>query len=191
MIYFTAYENFITCLAMLAFGALFPLAESALEASLKLIKSFPSFLKQAYNKKPVFSETAINFKAELKNKLALFFFDVSLVLLFFISFILLSYAFYDGILRIYFFAVALGARFISKKLFKKIDAHITSAISFVLWLFFLAISVLFIPVKVFLKIWRKLFLILYLPIERRVKLRCSSSLFKRKVKEIDLFLQKL
>lgn len=191
MIYFTAYENFIACLAMLAFGALFPLAESALEASLKLIKNFPSFLKQAYNKKPIFLEIAINFKAELKNKLTLFIFDFSLVLLFFISFILLSYAFYDGILRIYFFVAAIGARFISKKLFKKIDANITSAISFVLWLFFLAISVLVIPIKVFLKIWRKLFLILYLPIERRVKLRCSSSLFKRKVKEIDLFLQKL
>lgn len=189
MIYFTAYETLRASLAMLAFGAGFFVFEVAFINTSKAFKYGFAFFKLAYNHNVKFSEIDIKFKADIKNKALLFVLDFFIVVCFFAFFILLSYAFYDGILRIYFFVMAYLSYLFSKKLLKKIDALFGKFTSASLTLVFFALSIALIPLKATLKILIATAKIIYLPIDNRIKSTRSEKILRIKRQEIRRFLQ--
>ncbi len=191
MIYFTSYETFHALVAMLAFGAVFPLLEASLTLIFKTLKNAFHFLKLSYRQTVTFQEIKIKFEADLKNKLVLFFFDFILIITFFIFFIFLSYAFYDGILRIYFLLIAFLACVFSRKIFNKFKEGFERLVCVFLTVVFFIISYLLVPIKVFARLGLKLANLFYAPLKNKLKNIASEKIFKRKCREIQNFLQNI
>ncbi len=187
MIYFTFYEILRFSFVMLIFGAGFVIFELSASIILKSLKSLPYFIKLAFYDKGVFRKIGIKFKAESQSALYLFFIDFISILSFSVFFILLSYAFYDGILRIYFFLISLVSYWVSKKLYgKKLEFILEKLISVLFAASITLISILLIPVKISARILK----ILYRPLGKKLKSERSKRISNKKLREIDVFFRK-
>ena len=178
-------------LAMLAFGAFFLVFQIGLSLSFKALNSSLYFLKVAYSGKAKFSEFESKFKAELKNRYAIFFLDFICITSFFVIFILLSYVFYDGILRIYFFLFAFLSYLLTHKILRGAEDLIIKTLAFGFFIIFLCLSYLLIPFKAIVHLTRRLLKILLSPIKNKLKISCSNRISRKKQKEICKFLQNI
>ena len=191
MIYFSTLETLRAAGVMLIFGTFFPLFVTCLTVILKTLKNTPDFLKLAYNGTVVFQEIKLKIKADLKNKAFLFIIDFISVCAFFILFILLSYAFYDGIFRFYFLLIATVSFIFSKKLFKKSEHFLYVVISLMLSFILIVLSIAFLPLKAAVRLSAILFKIAYLPIKTKLEIISSRKLGQKKRQEILKFLQNI
>ena len=191
MIYFTAYETFRAFIAFALFGTFFPFFEALIVLLFKTIKNSFFYFELSYNKRVDFHKIETKYKADLKNKFALFFLDFITITVFFMFFILISCAFYDGILRIYFFLTALVFHLFSKRLLRSLEKYVNKGISLVITALLLILSLFLIPLKVSMNVILKLLIILYRPIENKIRILVSEKHFKKKQKEISRFLQNI
>lgn len=187
MIYFSLYEILRMTLSMFIFGAFFVCFEIATDTIFTSLADIFHLFKSQFSQNTIFSIYRIKFKAESKNKLQLFFCDLIKTTSFFVIFILLSYAFYDGIVRIWFLLLALLSRFISKNTLGKVMKTLIEKILTVFFFVFSAVlSFLMIPVKILLKLFR----FISLPIVKKAKIKRSRRYFDKKIKEIGTFFAK-
>ena len=192
MIHFAAYETFLASFVMLIFGALFVVFNILLTLTLKSIRFVFESRKLKYIKQSVFSKNEYYFKAEFKNRLIIFALDFINIIVFSILFILLSYSFYDGILRIYFLGIAVGSYIFFKKLAgDKISSLMEKIICSILTCFIIFLRTIAKPLKALYRLLSNLLLILFTPIRKRIEICRSDRIFNTKIREIDAFLLKI
>ena len=150
MIYFTFEETLYALFSMLLFGALFSVLETLFCVFTKTVSKSLFLINLAYSskdiKKDFFAKIRTKFKAEQTNGVYFFILDFVFVFVFFLIFILLSYVFYDGILRIYFLIFAIISHYVSNKIFKKKIEFVLERLSYFFAAAFASIlQILFLP----------------------------------------------
>ena len=184
MIYFSFYETLRTTWAMISFGAFFVVFDIFLGICIACVKNLPFLVGTAIKQNGFFSIIKTKFKADCYNRIYLFLKDFFSLLTFSIVFILLSYAFYDGIFRIYFLFLSLSSFAITKKLFgNKLKNAVENIFYFLLTIFVRILSVLIIPLNLSFKILK----ILFKPIKHKLNFLKSERLFKKKLHKISTF----
>ena len=195
MIYFSSFETLRAASVMLIFGTFFPPLVTCLSLFFKSLCNSLYFFKLAYNKNVNFQIIVAKFKAELKNKACVFFIDFISVSAFFIIFILLSYAFYDGIFRFYFLLIAIVSCSISKKFFKKAEVYLCTLISLILNFLLNLLSVFLLPIKLLLRLLRLLLNRTYIPLKRKFKAvfsrKHNAKKAKRKIKIFTKYIKRV
>jgi len=196
MIYFTFYETLSAAVSFLLFGGVFGTLFASFGLLFSELEMFFKLIKKAYKyesiKKTDFCKFKIKNGAEIRNKLILFVADFALIIIFFTFFILLSYAFYDGILRIYFLLLSIVSAIITDKfLGKRAEGFLKKLLFFVNCSLYCILNVIFTPLKVAVKILKSFANVVATPFVKKYKIYTSDKIFKRKMREINVFFKKV
>ena len=172
---------------MALFGFCFLFFEIGVKLVLKILKCVLYSFKAASDKNDIFAKIKLKYEAETHNAMFLFITDLILTISFTLVFTLLSYAFYDGIFRLYFLITALLSYFISKKLFGERIGILLEKISLrLLGIFAFSLSILYVPIKAIVRIIS----FILSPIKESIKIQRSKKLLRKKIREIDVFFWK-
>jgi len=197
MIYYSFYESARMAFLVLLYGALFSVFEIFARAFFVNlgggVKQVAEVCKAPKLKKSIFLKNRINYKAEIKNKVFLFAFDFLSVLTFSTVFLLISYVFYDGGIRIYFIILSFITYFLTGKFLKiGISFLVARSLNIIFILFSVSAYIVFKPLRLFYKALKKRLYKLTAPILlKKKKIEAKSALYKKTREIRDFFTYKV
>lgn len=195
MRYFSFIEYLCAMLASCSFGAAFGILKEIVSVICFNLRHLFYFfflsIKSKSYKELKSLKKGIKYRAEFYNRFSKNLFDFIYYVLFFITYILLTYAFLDGVVRFYTLFFYIAFFYLSGAIFKKmISEKIFIVLLNLLFSFISIFYFILLPVKFTVNIFLRIFYFVISPIKRYMFKRASKRIFNQKTKEMrNVFLK--